>query len=96
MLKVWLSSVQKGIPNWSVADKIIIIGGGIMPGRDGTGPAGGSSPGGGRRGGRCGGVGASGNCVCPGCGTKVPHQAGVPCFSVKCPTCGNSMVKEIK
>ena len=67
-----------------------------MPRGDGTGPRGDSSPRGGRMGGGCTGAGASGNCVCPGCGTKVPHQAGVPCYSTKCPKCNTVMVKEVK
>ncbi len=65
-----------------------------MPRGDGTGPRGDSSPRGGRMGGNRAGAGASGNCVCPGCGTKVPHQRGVPCYNTKCPKCGNGMVRE--
>jgi hypothetical protein len=67
-----------------------------MPREDGTGPGRDSSPGSGRMGGSCSGIGASGNCVCPGCGIKVPHQAGVPCYSTKCPRCNTAMVKEVK
>jgi predicted DNA-binding protein (UPF0251 family) len=33
-------------------------------------------------------------CVCPNCGEKVPHQRGIPCFSVKCPKCGTPMAGE--
>jgi len=40
------------------------------------------------------GAGADGNCVCPNCGTKVPHQRGVPCYSLACPQCGAKMVRE--
>ncbi len=48
----------------------------------------------GRMGGRRPGAGADGNCVCPNCGTKVPHQRGVPCYSLACPQCGAGMVRE--
>ncbi|MFO7638112.1 MAG: hypothetical protein R6X14_02235 [bacterium] len=54
-----------------------------MPGRDGTGPAGGGG----------GGRGAPKNCVCPACGASVPHQPGVPCRELKCPKCGATMVR---
>jgi len=55
-----------------------------------------SGRGGGRGMGRGGGAGAGpgGSCICPQCGTKVPHQPGVPCFQVKCPQCGANMVRE--
>jgi len=63
-----------------------------MPLRDGTGPAGrGKGQGRGRRG---IGVGPGGNCVCPACGAKVLHQAGIPCSSINCPKCGGSMTRE--
>ena len=76
-----------------------------MPRGDGTGPPGGSGPGtgrgigqGGRGAGRMSGnrpgVGSSGSCVCPNCGAKVPHQAGVPCYNLTCPKCGVKMVRE--
>ena len=80
-----------------------------MPRGDGTGPSWGSGPGTGRgtgrgrRGaGRMGGtspgagpagLGPGGECVCPACGTNVPHQAGVPCYNMKCPKCGIAMVR---
>jgi len=48
----------------------------------------------GRMGGNRPGAGPSGECVCPSCGTKVPHQAGVPCYSINCPKCGARMVRE--
>ncbi len=71
-----------------------------MPGRDGTGPLGqgsgtgrGLGRGGGR--GRMGGQGAGsgGMCVCPDCGTKVEHKAGVPCYEMTCPKCGAKMTR---
>ena len=40
------------------------------------------------------GLGAGGNCVCPNCGTKIPHRAGVPCYEEKCPKCGSQMIRK--
>ena len=75
-----------------------------MPRGDGTGPAGqgpktgrGTGMGGtgrGRMGGNRPGAGPGGNCVCPNCGKKVPHQPGNPCYKMKCPECGTAMVRE--
>jgi len=77
-----------------------------MPRGDGTGPKGqgpgtgrgqgGSQPGGGRgrMGGSRAGAGPAGNCICPVCGEKTPHQAGVPCYQMACPKCGKQMVRE--
>lgn len=73
-----------------------------MPGGDGTGPLGGgpmtgrgvSGGGRGRMGGDRPGTGPVGSCICPGCGTKVPHQRGIPCYSRNCPKCGAKMTKE--
>jgi hypothetical protein len=75
-----------------------------MPRGDGTGPPRGGGPGsgrgvgrGGRGGGRMGGTrpgaGPGGECVCPSCGHTLSHQAGVPCYDVKCPKCGTPMVR---
>ncbi len=66
-----------------------------------------NAPGAGRQAGRCGGGrrgmgrgggcgksgGSAGSCVCPGCGEKVAHQQGVPCFQEKCPKCGGTMTR---
>ncbi|MFP3951516.1 MAG: hypothetical protein ACLFVP_05195 [Candidatus Bathyarchaeia archaeon] len=38
------------------------------------------------------GVGGPSQCVCPECGTKVPHRRGVPCLQTKCPNCGANML----
>ncbi len=79
-----------------------------MPRGDGTGPGGqgpgtgggmggrGSGQGGGRgrMGGNRPGAGPSGNCICPSCGTKIPHQQGVACYDVQCPKCGQPMRRE--
>ena len=67
-------------------------GGGRGQGRGAGGTA--SSPGGGR--GRMSGMagGPEGFCVCLQCGTKEPHKRGIPCPQVKCPQCGQAMVRE--
>lgn len=70
-----------------------------MPQGDGTGRMGQGSGRGGQAGGgrgRGGGFGAGqgGNCVCPNCGEKEPHQAGTPCYTKKCPKCGTEMIRE--
>ena len=68
-----------------------------MPRGDGTGPLGqgpGMGRGMGRGAGNRQGAGSGGNCVCPSCGTKVAHQAGIPCASMNCPKCGIRMVRE--
>jgi len=57
----------------------------------------GGGRGGGRGPGRMGGsqaAGPGGKCLCPNCGHKVPHQAGKPCYDVKCPKCGTLMTRE--
>ena len=42
------------------------------------------------------GAGPGGYCVCtnPKCGYKMPHQAGTPCYQLKCPKCGSPMIRE--
>ncbi|MBN1896200.1 MAG: DUF134 domain-containing protein [Candidatus Aenigmarchaeota archaeon] len=45
----------------------------------------------GEKGGR--GFGPGGECVCPECGRKVPHDRGIPCFEYKCPDCGTQMTR---
>jgi len=96
-------------PTQSPSVKFGVLGegrGGIeMPFGDGTGPSGqglgrgrgmGMGRGGGRgyKGANRPGAGPGGFCICPSCGTKVPHQAGVPCNSVNCPKCGARMMRE--
>ena len=40
------------------------------------------------------GLGPVGNLACPDCGMVIPHQRGVPCFTVNCPKCGAIMVRQ--
>ena len=60
----------------------------------GTGRCKGRGGGRGRSGGNRPSSGIGGNCVCPSCGEKIGHQAGMPCYSVSCPKCGANMVRE--
>lgn len=39
------------------------------------------------------GLGPSGECICPNCGTKIAHKPGVPCAQEKCPQCGSAMIR---
>ena len=41
-----------------------------------------------------GGYSVGGYCVCAKCGTKVQHQQGVKCTTLKCPKCGHTMIRE--
>ena len=61
-------------------------GGGFGRGRGGRGR--------GSHAGHGGFLGAGGTCICPKCGQRVPHSAGVPCLNERCPNCGVAMVRE--
>jgi len=61
-------------------------------GRGGRGGGTGGTGGRGRMGGPKA-AGPVGECVCPNCGERVPHQAGTPCTERKCPKCGTRMVR---
>ncbi len=65
-----------------------------MPKGDGTGPPKDSAQRGARKRGSRPGAGPEGNCICPGCGEKVPHKQGIPCYDMSCPKCGTKMVRE--
>jgi hypothetical protein len=75
-----------------------------MPRGDGMGPPWGSGPGtgrgsgrrtggAGRMGGNRPGAGPSGECICPNCGHRLPHQVGTPCYNLNCPQCGAKMAR---
>lgn len=59
--------------------------------------AGGRGRGGGPGRGRMGGplaAGPTGQCVCPKCGSRAPHQPGLPCVKRTCPECGTALMRE--
>jgi hypothetical protein len=63
----------------------------------GQGQGGGGGRGQGRGPGRMGGskaAGPGGDCICPTCGQRLPHQVGQPCYELKCPRCGVTMTRE--
>lgn len=60
----------------------------------GQGSGKGLGSGGGRGRNKGGGFGVGGYCVCAKCGEKVLHQQGVKCTTLKCPKCGNTMIRE--
>jgi hypothetical protein len=45
----------------------------------------------GRMGGK--GLGPGGECICPKCGQRTPHQWGVPCYDQVCPKCNTPMTR---
>lgn len=59
-----------------------------------TGSGRGLGRGGGRGRNSGGGYSIGGFCVCAKCGAKVAHQQGIPCTTQKCPSCGNTMIRE--
>ena len=64
-----------------------------MPANDRTEPHGSGKCGGHGRN-KGGGFGVGGFCVCAKCGAKVPHRQGIKCTTLKCPECGNTLVRE--
>jgi len=72
-------SARKKIADAIVNGKAIKIkGGNYMLGR-------------GRMGGKS--LGPAGECVCPKCGNRAPHQRAVPCYKQKCTKCGTIMTR---
>ncbi|MFA5074166.1 MAG: hypothetical protein WC539_09770 [Nitrospirota bacterium] len=66
-----------------------------MPRGKGLGAGQGRGSGGGGRG-QMGGrsaAGPGGECVCPKCGHKEPHERGMPCTQKKCPQCGITLTR---
>lgn len=61
-------------------------------GRGGSGQGLGTGGGRGRNNG--GSFGTGGYCVCAKCGYRTNHQQGTPCTKLKCPKCGNTLVRE--
>ena len=50
------------------------------------------------RGGRRGlgggfGRGPGGECICPNCGNRIPHQLAFPCLTKRCPKCNTPMTR---
>ncbi len=93
-----LSSARKKIANALINGQAIKIQGGnfemAQPRGRGLGRGMGRGAGGGGSGRMSGfSAGPGGNCVCPKCGAKVPHQIGVPCYQMKCPKCGSQMTR---
>jgi hypothetical protein len=38
-------------------------------------------------------LGQGGRCICSSCGYTISHARGQPCNQLKCPHCGNLMMK---
>jgi len=61
---------------------------------NGSGQGKGLGLGGGRGKNKGGAYSVGGYCVCAKCGTKIQHQQGVKCTTLKCPDCGHTMIRE--
>jgi hypothetical protein len=40
--------------------------------------------------------GPGGECVCPNCNYREPHEANMPCYNRKCPRCGAMLTRSIE
>lgn len=92
-----LKSAHKKIAKALILGKAIKMKGGevVMPRGRGFGQGVGRKAGRGRMGGPFA-AGPGGSCTCtnPECKNEVTHQAGVPCYQMKCPKCGSPMVRK--
>jgi len=70
------------------------MGQGQGTGRGGGSQGSGESQGSGRGRNKGDAFGTGRYCVCTKCGEKVTHQRGVKCTTLKCPECGNTMIRE--
>jgi len=84
-----LLSARKKIADAIVNGKSIKIEGGsyMIRQRRAMGPGRGRGLGGGFA------MGPEGECICPKCETRMPHQTGQPCYQQKCPKCGTPMTR---
>lgn len=41
-------------------------------------------------------AGPGGECECPHCGCKTPHEDGMPCRQCECPECGKMMARDLE
>ena len=94
-----LSLARKKVAGGLVGGKAIKIKGGDYKMALGFGRGGGFGRGRGGGRGRMGGsfaAGPGGTCVCtnPDCQHEAVHQAGVPCYQMKCPECGSPMIRK--
>ena len=96
-----LKKARKKIAQGLVLGRAIVVKGGEVKMPRGFGPTSpglrGAGPGGGR--GRMGGPfrgGPGGTCVCvnPECKYEIPHVAGQPCYTQRCPKCGSPMIRK--
>jgi predicted amidophosphoribosyltransferase len=38
-------------------------------------------------------MGSGGECICPKCDIRIPHDDGIPCQDEHCPECGAKMLR---
>ena len=62
--------------------------------KGGNGRGDGSSSQGGKGRNKGGGFGKGGLCVCASCGYSEPHERGVKCTTLRCPSCGKPLIRE--
>jgi len=82
-------SARKTIADAIINGKMIKIEGGDYMMR----PRRRAGPGGGKRFAEGFGMGPEGECICPKCETRAPHQIGQPCYEQKCSKCDTPMTR---